>query len=65
MGKPAHFVIVGGGTAGWIAAFVLQKDPKLRRFAQETVDGLVREYRAAAGQALGHAEFLRIVRGMG
>jgi glycine/D-amino acid oxidase-like deaminating enzyme len=43
----------------------MEKDPKLRRFAQETVDSLVREYRAAAAQALGHAEFLRIVREMG
>ena len=24
MDKPAHFVIVGGGTAGWITAFILQ-----------------------------------------
>lgn len=43
----------------------MEKEPKLRRYAQETVDGLVREYRAAAAQALGHAEFLRIVREMG
>jgi glycine/D-amino acid oxidase-like deaminating enzyme len=42
----------------------MDRDPKLRRFAQETFDGLVREYRAAANQALGHAEFLRIVQEM-
>ncbi len=40
-------------------------DPKLRQFARETFEGLVREYRAAAQQALGHAEFLRIVQEMG
>ncbi|MFD1254976.1 Flavin-dependent tryptophan halogenase RebH [Devosia equisanguinis] len=43
----------------------MEADPKLRRFAQQTFDGLVREYRAAANQALGHAEFLRIVQEMG
>ena len=48
-----------------VARREMERDPKLRRFAQETVDGLVREYRAAANQALGHAEFLRIVREMG
>ena len=40
----------------------MERDPKLRRFAQETFDGLVREYRAAANQALGHAEFLQAIR---
>ncbi|MNY78992.1 hypothetical protein D3C86_2194510 [compost metagenome] len=40
-------------------------DPKLRQFARETFEGLVREYRAAAQQALGHAEFLRLVQDMG
>ena len=24
MGSPAHFVIVGGGTAGWLSAFIIQ-----------------------------------------
>ena len=24
MDKRAHFVVVGGGTAGWIAAFIIQ-----------------------------------------
>jgi hypothetical protein len=42
----------------------MDRDPKLRRFAQETFNGLAKEYRAAANQALGHAEFLRIVQEM-
>jgi tryptophan halogenase len=32
MGKPAHFVIVGGGTAGWIAAFIIQDEARRRGF---------------------------------
>lgn len=28
MEKPAHFVIVGGGTAGWLAAYILQDSAK-------------------------------------
>jgi glycine/D-amino acid oxidase-like deaminating enzyme len=43
----------------------MEADPKLRRFAQETFDSLAQEYRTAAQQALGHAEFLRIVQEMG
>ena len=43
----------------------MDKDPRLRQFAREAYEGLVKEYRAAASQALGHAEFLEIVRGMG
>src|SRR5690606_22796980 len=39
-------------------------DPKLRQFAREAYDSLVREYRDAARQALGHAEFLQAVRDM-
>lgn len=27
MGMPEHIVIVGGGTAGWIAALMMQSDP--------------------------------------
>jgi tryptophan halogenase len=44
-----------------VARAEMARDPKLKRFAQETFNNLVREYRAAANQALGHAEFLRIV----
>ena len=36
--------------------------PKLRSFAKATYDSLVREYKQAATQALGHAEFLQAVR---
>ncbi|MCZ4346562.1 tryptophan halogenase family protein [Devosia neptuniae] len=43
----------------------MEADPKLRQFARQAYDGLVKEYRAAASQALGHAAFLEIVRGMG
>ncbi len=43
----------------------MDADPKLRQFARASYDGLAKEYRAAAQQALGHAEFLQIVRGMG
>jgi len=39
-------------------------DPRLRRFARETYESLVREYAGAAKQALGHAEFLRVVNEM-
>tara|TARA_R110002020_G_scaffold19053_40_gene66246 strand:- start:228 stop:1766 length:1539 start_codon:yes stop_codon:yes gene_type:complete len=42
----------------------MDKDPKLRQFARQAYEGLVKEYRAAADQALGHAAFLEIVRGM-
>lgn len=42
----------------------MEADPHLRRFAQQTFDSLVKEYRAAANQALGHREFLDIVQGM-
>ena len=47
-----------------VARQEMDRDPKLRRFAQETFDSLVKEYRAAAGQALGHAEFLAAVQEM-
>ena len=42
----------------------MDRDPKLRRYAQETFNSLVAEYRAAASQALGHAEFLQAVQEM-
>jgi glycine/D-amino acid oxidase-like deaminating enzyme len=42
----------------------MARDPKLRQFARETYESLVREYRDAANQALGHAEYLQIVRDM-
>ncbi|MEO9299289.1 tryptophan halogenase family protein [Devosia alba] len=48
-----------------VARREMERDPKLRRFAQETFESLVREYRAAADQALGHAEFLQLVQEMG
>lgn len=48
-----------------VARAEMQDDPKLRAFARETVDSLVREYRAAAGKALGHAEFLQHIQTLG
>jgi hypothetical protein len=43
----------------------MARDPALRTFAKKTYDSLVKEYKQAATKALGHAEFLRIVRDMG
>ena len=43
----------------------MDADPKLRQFAREAYDSLAREYRAAARQALGHAEFLQAIRDQG
>ncbi|WP_374627682.1 tryptophan 7-halogenase, partial [Devosia sp.] len=48
-----------------VAKAEMARDPKLRKFARETHGSLVKEYRLASSQALGHAEFLEIVRGMG
>ena len=48
-----------------VARAEMARDPKLRAFARDTVDSLVREYRAAADKALGHAEFLAHVRALG
>ena len=42
----------------------MARDPKLRQFARETYEALVKEYRAAATQALDQAEYLEIVRNM-
>ena len=42
----------------------MAQDPKLRQFARETYESLVKEYRHAAKQALGHAEYLQVVREM-
>ena len=47
-----------------LARAEMAKDPKLRQFARETYEALVKEYREAATQALGHAEFLETVRQM-
>jgi tryptophan halogenase len=47
-----------------VARAEMDRDPKLRRFAQETFNSLVKEYRAASAQALGHAEFLQAVQDM-
>ena len=40
----------------------IAQDSKLRAFARETYESLVKEYKQAATKALGHAEFLRRVR---
>ena len=44
-----------------VAGAEMARDPKLRQFARQTYHSLVREYRDAAGQALGHAEYLQLV----
>lgn len=46
-----------------LAKAEMARDPKLRAFARKTYDELVTEYKQAATKALGHAEFLEIVRG--
>jgi len=48
-----------------VARAEMARDPKLRSFAKKTADSLVKEYKQAATKALGHAEFLKIVRDMG
>ena len=48
-----------------VARAEMAADPKLRAFARKTVDALTKEYRQAASQAMGHAEFLEFVRGTG
>jgi len=47
-----------------VARREMERDPKLRQFARETYESLVKEYAGAAKQALGHAEFLRVVNEM-
>jgi tryptophan 6-halogenase len=45
-----------------VAKAEMARQPELRAFARRTVDSLVKEYKQAATQALGHAEFLAYVR---
>ncbi|WP_421760298.1 tryptophan halogenase family protein [Devosia sp.] len=45
-----------------VAKAEMARDPKLRKFARETHDSLVKEYKLASTRALGHAEFLAAVR---
>jgi tryptophan halogenase len=44
-----------------VARAEMERDPALRKFARETADSLVKEYRAASARALGHREFLEYV----
>jgi hypothetical protein len=48
-----------------VAQAEMARDPKLQAFARKTVEGLTREYRRAATQAMGHAEFLQAMRERG
>lgn len=48
-----------------VARAEMARDPGLRRFARQTYESLVKEYKQAATRALGHAEFLEAVRNMG
>ena len=48
-----------------VAKAEMARQPEVRAFARKTVDALTKEYKQAATKALGHAEFLEIVRGMG
>jgi tryptophan halogenase len=45
-----------------LAKAEMAKVPSVRAFARKTVDALTKEYKQAATKALGHAEFLRILR---
>ena len=45
-----------------VAKAEMAAQPALRAFARKTVDSLTREYKQAATRALGHAEFLALVR---
>lgn len=44
-----------------VARAEMERDPALRKFARETADSLVKEYRLASARALGHREFLEYV----
>jgi hypothetical protein len=46
-----------------VAKAEMARDPKLRSYAKEHYDSLVKEYKQAATKALGHAEFLQRARG--
>jgi len=48
-----------------LARAEMARQPEVRAFARKTVDALTKEYKQAATQALSHARFLEIVRGMG
>ncbi len=48
-----------------LARAEMARDPKLRKFARETHDSLVKEYKQAATKALGHRAFLDHVNAMG
>jgi hypothetical protein len=45
-----------------VAKAEMARDPKLRAFAKDTHDSLVKEYKQAATKALGHAQFLQMIR---
>jgi len=47
-----------------VARKEMERDPRLRQFARETYDSLVKEYREAGQQALGQAAYLKLVREM-
>ena len=48
-----------------VAKNEMARQPEVRAFARKTVESLVKEYKLAASKALGHAEFLEIVRNGG
>jgi tryptophan halogenase len=45
-----------------VAKAEMARDPKLRAFAKDTHDSLVKEYKQAATKALSHAQFLQMIR---
>ena len=40
MARQAHFVVVGGGTAGWIAAFIIQDSIRRLKLDASVGDGV-------------------------